>query len=107
MVEEPTPASVLESLVELRQELRGELEGLLEKRGGLERELEGLDKEIESKGRMLELVEATEEQLAAQGLGHQASEEGAPGAGMQVRGLTSRAGHQRARVANLWLVSVL
>jgi hypothetical protein len=43
----------------------------VEKRSGLERELEALDKDIESKRRMLELVEATEEQLAAQGGGSQ------------------------------------
>jgi hypothetical protein len=58
---------VLEALAELRRELQGELEGLAEKRLGLERELEAVDTGIESKHRMMELVEATEEQLAAQG----------------------------------------
>jgi hypothetical protein len=47
---------------ELRvRELRGELEGLVETRSGHERALQALDKQIESKRRTLELVEATPE----------------------------------------------
>jgi phage shock protein A len=79
-----TPTAGLEALAELWQELEGELEELHEKRSGLERELEALDKDIESKRRMLELVEATEAQLAA--LSQPDLEGGEPGASTQVRG---------------------
>jgi chromosome segregation ATPase len=65
----PRPARALEALAVLRLELQGELEGLEERRPEVERELEGLGKDIESKRRMLELVEATEEELATQGRG--------------------------------------
>jgi hypothetical protein len=41
---------------------------LAEQRSRLERKLEGLDKDIESRRRMLELVEATEQQLVAEQL---------------------------------------
>jgi predicted component of type VI protein secretion system len=71
----------LEALAELRRELQGELEGLLEK-------LKGLGRDIESKRRMLELVKATEEQLAAQGRVQQAVDGEASGANTQVRGST-------------------
>jgi hypothetical protein len=81
-----TPTSVLEALADLRRELQGELGALVQKRTGLERELETLDKDIESKRRMLELVEATEEQLATQGQGHQDLEGRGPRASTQVRG---------------------
>jgi hypothetical protein len=80
------PASVLEELAQLRRrELQGELGGLVEKRSGLERELEALGKDIESKLRMLELVEATEEQVVAQGQEQRAIEEQGPGASSHVR----------------------
>jgi hypothetical protein len=79
------PISVREALAKLRQKLQGKLEGLVEKRSGLERELEVLGKDIESTRRMLELVETTEEQLAAQGQEHRAVEEQGPGPSTQVR----------------------
>jgi hypothetical protein len=79
-----TPGPVLKTLAELRRELQGELEGLVEKRSGLEMELEALDKDIESKRRMLELVESTEKQLAAPSKPD--LEGDGPGASTQVRG---------------------
>jgi hypothetical protein len=82
----PVPASVLSELVELRSELQGELEGLVEKRTGLEAELQAVGKEIEAKQRALELVEATEKQLADQGRGQQGLDGSEPGASAQVRG---------------------
>jgi hypothetical protein len=50
-----------------------------------DRELERLGKAMDSTRRMLELVEATEEQLAAQGRGQPGLERGGPGASMEVR----------------------
>jgi hypothetical protein len=85
-MEVATASSVLEALADLRRGLEGELEALAEKRTGLERELEALDKDIESKHRMLGLVETTKEQLAAQGRGQPDVEGDGPGASTQVRG---------------------
>jgi hypothetical protein len=84
------PASVLSELGELRRELQGELKGLveerglgelrrakqgeLEERGELEQELQALSKEIESKQRELELMEATERQIGEPGRGQPATE---------------------------------
>jgi hypothetical protein len=88
----PVPDSVLSELRELRRELQGEPEGPEDWRSGLD---------DEARQRMLELVEATEEQLAAQ-------EPGPPGASTQVRGFSEdTGGHQRVRAAHLGLVSVL
>jgi chromosome segregation ATPase len=83
LMEVATPTSVLKTLAELRRELQGELEGLAEKRSRLERELGVVDKDIEAKRRMLELVEATEEQLEAQ---RREQPEDGLGASTQVRG---------------------
>jgi hypothetical protein len=70
---------VPEALAKLRRELEGELEGLARKRS-VGTEVEALDKDIESTHRQLELLEVTEEQLAAQGLlGQPAIEAGASG----------------------------
>jgi septal ring factor EnvC (AmiA/AmiB activator) len=63
------PPRVLSRLDKLRQRLQRELQKLLEKQSHHERELQALGKEIESKRRMLELVEATEKQTAAQRAG--------------------------------------
>jgi hypothetical protein len=63
------PASALSELGEVRRELQGELEKLVETRAGLEGELHALGKEDEAKQREIELVEATERQLAGQGAG--------------------------------------
>jgi hypothetical protein len=75
---------VVSALGELRLRLQGELEGLGESRLELERELGALVKEIESKQRVLELVEATERQLAGQGRRQQDLEGGGAGASTQV-----------------------
>jgi hypothetical protein len=75
-MEVPTPPGVLAVVAYLRQKLWRELEGLVGKRSGLLREVEALDKEIETKRRMMELVEATEEQLVDQERGQQAIEGG-------------------------------
>jgi hypothetical protein len=99
----PVPASVLSELGELRRVLQGELRGLVEKRGGLEGELQMLGKEIESKQRALELVEATERQLASQGRGEPELEGQA-----QVRGRDKRVHDINESVwSNLALVSIL
>jgi predicted nucleic acid-binding Zn-ribbon protein len=87
-MELPVPENVLSALGELRVELRGELEALVQKQSGLETELQALGKEIESKQRALQAVEATERQLAGQGRG-QSEYEGGPGASTQVRGLNN------------------
>jgi hypothetical protein len=59
----------------------------LERRPELERELQTLIEDIESKQHALELVEATERQLiASQGRGQPDLEGNAPGASTQVRG---------------------
>jgi hypothetical protein len=68
--------------------------------------VEALGQEIESTQRALELVEATEEQLAAQEAEYQEDEGHGPEASTQVRGLAKASDHQR-RVAHLGLVSVL
>jgi uncharacterized protein involved in exopolysaccharide biosynthesis len=84
-----TPASVLQALAELRQELEGEVKELEERRSGLvgwELEAPELDKESTSKRRMLELVKGTEEQLARQGTGQRVIEGDGPGPSTQVRG---------------------
>jgi hypothetical protein len=85
-MEAPVPDTVLSALDELRRKLRGELEGLVEKRSGLEQELKGLGEAIEAKQRMLELLEATERQLAGQGRGQPDLQAGGPAASTQVRG---------------------
>jgi hypothetical protein len=66
-MEAPISESVLSALGELRGSLHGELQRLLEKKSGLEGELQAVGQEIESKQRALELVKATERQLAGQG----------------------------------------
>jgi septal ring factor EnvC (AmiA/AmiB activator) len=60
------PDSVLSALDELQWKLEDELEGLVKKRSGLEEELQAVGKEIAAKHRALELVEATQRQLAEQ-----------------------------------------
>jgi uncharacterized protein YhaN len=75
-----TPPSVVEALAELRRELQDKLRALAEERVAPERELERLDKAMDSTRRMLELVQATEEQLAAQGQGQPDLEGGGAGA---------------------------
>jgi hypothetical protein len=79
------PANVLEALAQLRREVEDELKGLAEKRSGLASELEALDKDIEARQRQLDMVEATERQLAGQGRGQRGLEGGAAGASTQVR----------------------
>jgi hypothetical protein len=88
IMEVPTLTSVLETLARLRRELQGELEKLVEKRSELELEPE-LDVMIESTRRQLELVQTTEEQLAAQASAQAqpAAEEGGPGESTQIRSL--------------------
>jgi hypothetical protein len=66
-------------------EARNRAVSLEEERSGLDRKLEALIEKIESKRRQLELVEATEEQLAAQERDQRVQGEG-PGASTQVRG---------------------
>jgi hypothetical protein len=61
----PVPETVLSTLGYLKRELQGELSEL-EKRSGPEGEQQALDEEIEAKRRELELVKATERQLAGQ-----------------------------------------
>jgi peptidoglycan hydrolase CwlO-like protein len=102
----PVPESVLSTLRELRSELQDELTELLAKHSELQTELEALGDKIESTQRALELVEATEEQLAAQEAKYQEDEGNGPGASRQVRGLAKAADH-RSRVAHMGLVSVL
>jgi hypothetical protein len=68
-MEVPASSTVLSALAELRKELQGELAGLVETRSELEGELQAVSVEIESKQRALELVEATQRQLAGQGCG--------------------------------------
>jgi hypothetical protein len=81
----PAPTRVLEALAKVHRGLLSELEGLAEKRTGLEKQLEAVDTEVKFKRRQLELVEATQEQLAAQGPGQRAIEGDGPGASSQVR----------------------
>jgi chromosome segregation ATPase len=81
----PTPSNGLEALAKLGRELAFELDGLAAKRSGLARELEALDKDVESTRRMLELVEATRRQLAAQERRQQAIERGGAPPSTQVR----------------------
>jgi hypothetical protein len=67
----PVPDSVLSALRKLRRELRAKLDGLLTTRSTWEKELESklqaVNQEIEFKQRMLDLVTATEMQLAGWG----------------------------------------
>jgi hypothetical protein len=77
----PVPQSVRSALTKLRKDLKHELAGLVERRSGLERELQAVGLDIESKQRALELVEASERQLEGQAGGQGGSE-----AGAQVRG---------------------
>jgi phage shock protein A len=85
-MEVPTPTSGPEALAQLRRELQDELEGLVQKRSGLEDELEALGKDIESTRRQLQLLEATEEELAAQGRGERAIEQDRAGGSTHVSG---------------------
>jgi hypothetical protein len=79
---------VLSPLGELRRKLQGQIGELVEQRSGLEGQLQALDKQIDSRRRMLELVEATESQFAGPGPGQPDVEGGEPGASTQeVRGL--------------------
>jgi hypothetical protein len=82
---------VLLALDKLRQGLQEELGKIVERRSRLEieGELEALDAEIKSKQRALELVEATERQLAGQVGGQPGVEGGGPGASTQVRNSAS------------------
>jgi hypothetical protein len=72
----PIPAGVLSALAKLRGEVKGELEKGL----GAESGSKLKENDTESRRRVLELVEATEKQLAAQG-----TEEEGPGASVEVR----------------------
>jgi hypothetical protein len=72
-------------LAKLWAELQGELGELLGRRSAPEGKEDVLDEEIENKRRELELVEATEEQLAAQEGGQRAIEGNGPGASTEVR----------------------
>jgi hypothetical protein len=81
----PVADRVPSALGELRRELQGELEELVKRRSGLERQLQTLRKEIESKQRALELVEATERQWAGQRQGQPHVEGLATGVSTQVR----------------------
>jgi phage shock protein A len=101
----PVPESVISTLRKLRSELQDELTELWAKHSELQTELEALGDKIDSTRRALELVEATEEQIAAQEAGHEDHEAG-PGASTQVRGLAEAADH-RSWVAHMGLVSVL
>jgi hypothetical protein len=92
-MEMPVPERVLSALGDLRWQLRRELDGLVEKRSPLERErlrldgqLQALNEEIEPRQRALELLEATERQLAGQGRGQPDVAGRGPGASTQVRG---------------------
>jgi hypothetical protein len=82
----PAPNSTGEGTGELRRKLQGDLEGLKERRSGLERELEAVDKEIEAKQCALELVEVNKKQLAVQGRGQPHVEGSEQRASTQVRG---------------------
>jgi hypothetical protein len=86
----PVSESVPSELIELRDEL----EALVEMRSGHDRALQALDKQIKSKQRKLELLEATQRQRAGQGEGSFDIEGERPRAStQQVRGLSCR--HQR------------
>jgi chromosome segregation ATPase len=80
----PVPETVLSALGGLRRELQGQLEALVQRRSELETEVQALGKEIESKQYALEVVEATERQLAGQRRGQPEYEGREPGASMQV-----------------------
>jgi hypothetical protein len=87
-MEVPVPQSAVSALGELRRELQGELQGIVARQAqsGQEGEPHALSKEIESKQRALDLVEATELQLA-----EQPDLEGEEsGASTQVRALAQR-----------------
>jgi hypothetical protein len=85
--DEPEPVNALSALGELRQELQGELEGLVQERSRRENELQALNKEIEHKQSVLELVKAAEERLTGQGSGQPQPDlkGGKAGASRQVR----------------------
>jgi hypothetical protein len=85
-MELPTHSRVFEAVAKLRRELQLEVEALAKRRSALEIKLEALDKDLKLKRRQLELVEATEGQLTAQGLGQRVFEGEGPGASTQVRG---------------------
>jgi hypothetical protein len=76
----PVPQSVRSALTKLRKDLQHELSALVVRRSGLEMELQVLTIKVESKQRALELVEASERQLAGQGSGKDDS-----GASVRVR----------------------
>jgi Ribonuclease G/E len=82
----PVPDRVHSAVRKLRKELEGEVQGLIVRRAGLERELQEVVKDLDSRQRMLELVKATETQLAGQGPGQRDVEGGRSGGGTQVRG---------------------
>jgi hypothetical protein len=97
-MDSPMPASVLSALAKLR----GEVEGELEKGLGAESGTKLKENDMESRRRVLELVAATEKQLAAQGQGWQGTEEEGPGASMEVR-----AGEGSAQLTTRPLITVL
>jgi hypothetical protein len=77
---------MLEALGKLRRELQDKLQDTYDTMGGREGDAELIAEMIESKKRVLDLVEVTEQQLAAKGAGQQAVEKEGPGASSQVRG---------------------
>jgi hypothetical protein len=82
-----SPASALEAVAELGGKLQGELHLLVQWRWRLERELGGnYHQEVGYKRRMLELVMATQEQLATQRSGQSSSVGEGSRASTQVRG---------------------
>jgi hypothetical protein len=84
-MEAPVTQSVRAALSQLRRDLLGELVGL-------EQEMQALRIKVAATRRALELVEATERQLAAQEERRQGDmEESASGASAQVRGLSHTA----------------
>jgi hypothetical protein len=104
-MEEPSWASGLNALAELRGQLEGELRTLLTRRPILLKELEALEKDLESTRRQLKLVEATEEQVTAEWRERPAIEGWASKPRGQVRGSANRT--SAIRVAHLGPVCVL
>jgi hypothetical protein len=96
----PVPAGVLPVMGELRGQLLRELGELVEKRTGLEGELQAVDKEIDSKQRALQLLNATQGQWVEQERAQPDVKGGGPGASTQVRALPQVKGHQRPRVVH-------
>jgi hypothetical protein len=88
----PVLERVLAELAKLRRELQGEpeLEALCDWRRGLD---------AESRQRVLEILEATENQLADEGRGQQGLDGSEPGASAQVRGSAKIAKDMSAHVA--------